>query len=76
MTREEAIKILEGLMVPICAEEAFDMAIEALKQPEIIYCHECIHYNAGFECLKEGYGIEYSPNYFCADAKRREEGEG
>lgn len=31
MTREEAIEILEGLAVPIHAEPAFDMAIEALK---------------------------------------------
>lgn len=32
MTREEAIKILEGLAVPVGAESAFDMAIEALQQ--------------------------------------------
>ena len=31
MTNKEAIKILEGLAVPIHAEPAFDMAIEALK---------------------------------------------
>lgn len=31
MTNKEAIKILEGLAVPVGAESAFDMAIEALK---------------------------------------------
>lgn len=36
MTREEAIEILERLEVPIHAEPAFDMAIEALKaQPNL-----------------------------------------
>ena len=34
MTRKEAITILEGLGVPIHAEPAFDMAIEALKAQE------------------------------------------
>lgn len=34
MTMEEAIKILEGLAVPVGAESAFDMAIQALKDIE------------------------------------------
>ena len=38
----------------------------------LIRCHECIHYNAGFECLKDGYGVEHSPSYFCADGKVEE----
>ena len=41
MTREKAIEILEGLAVPVSAETAFDMAIDALKQPEIIRCKDC-----------------------------------
>lgn len=46
---------------------------ETLKdaQPEIIYCEECKHYNAGFECLIEGYGIERNKDWFCGDAERR-----
>ena len=43
MTREEAIEILEGLAVPISAETAFDMAIDVLKQPEIVRCRDCKH---------------------------------
>ena len=43
-------------------------------QPEIIYCKDCKHYNAGFECLIEGYGIERNKNWYCADAERRNDG--
>ena len=39
---------------------------------EVVRCKDCIHYNAGFECLAEGYGIEREPNWFCADGERRE----
>ena len=48
MTREEAIKILERkTTIPgdgydfSQIEEAIDMAIETLKQPEIILCKDC-----------------------------------
>ena len=40
-------------------------------QPEIIRCKDCKHYNAGFECLIEGYGIERSADWYCGDAERR-----
>ena len=40
-------------------------------QPEVIRCKDCKHYNAGFECLIEGYGIERNKNWYCADAERR-----
>ena len=42
MTNKEAIKILEGLAVPVGAESAFDMAIEAL-QNKPTHCDKCIH---------------------------------
>lgn len=42
-------------------------------QPELIRCKDCKHYNAGFECLIEGYGIERDKDWFCGDAERREE---
>ena len=42
-------------------------------QPELIRCKECKHYNAGFECLIEGYGIERDKDWFCRSAERREE---
>lgn len=52
-------------------ERAVNMAIKALEQPEIIRCKDCRHYNAGFECLIEGYGIERNKDWFCGDAERR-----
>ena len=36
---------------------------------EIVRCRDCKHYNAGFECLAEGYGIERDPDWFCADGE-------
>lgn len=39
---------------------------------DLVMCGECKHYNAGFECLAEGYGIERDPDWFCADGERKE----
>ena len=70
MNREEAIKILEGLAVPVCAEAAFDMAIEALKQPEVIRCKDCKLFGRP-RCLMKWWS---DPDGYCHGAKRREEG--
>lgn len=43
------------------------------KEKEIVHCRDCKHYNAGFECLIEGYGIERNKDWFCGDAKRRQD---
>ena len=40
---------------------------------EVVRCKDCRHYNAGFECLIEGYGIERPKEWFCADGERRSE---
>lgn len=37
----------------------------------LIRCKDCKYYNAGFECLVEGYGIERDKDWYCADAERR-----
>lgn len=37
---------------------------------ELVRCRECLHYNAGFECLVEGYGIERDPDWYCEDGER------
>jgi hypothetical protein len=67
----------EGWMCQYAAkdDDAAD-AIEALqaempKRGEIVRCGECKHYNAGFECLAEGYGIERDPDWFCAGGERK-----
>lgn len=38
---------------------------------EVVRCKDCKHYNAGFECLIEGYGIERDKEWYCGYAKRR-----
>lgn len=48
---------------------AISMRIEGFDP--VVHCKDCKHYNAGFECLIEGYGIERSEDWFCADAERR-----
>ncbi len=44
---------------------------QAVNLTPLVRCRECEHYNAGFECLIEGYGIERPADYFCADGKRK-----
>jgi hypothetical protein len=44
--------------------------IADLPSIDLVRCRECLHYNAGFECLVEGYGIERDPDWFCADGER------
>lgn len=78
MTREKAIEILEGLAVPISAETAFDMAIDALEQPEIVRCKDCKHRDPEDHKCDCGHTILWQlprdDDWFCADAER-EEGE-
>ena len=58
MTREQAVKILKPILdsfvdyanITMKVEDdntvdALEMAIEALKQPEIIRCKDCAHYH-------------------------------
>jgi hypothetical protein len=46
--------------------------IADLPSIDLVRCKECKHYNAGFECLVEGYGVERDPDWFCADGERSE----
>ena len=93
MTREEAIELLD--ILPVCNEcdssnfpytcaeccDAFLLAMEALKQPEVVRSKDCKHgqyeeWDNG-ECVDktvycDGYGI-HKPDWFCADGERRTE---
>lgn len=85
MTREEAIEVLEiildeyrdcGIFVPRLP--ALEMAIEVLKQPEIIRCKDCIHSSGvkmvdGWTYCAEGRLLVKYENGYCSDARRREE---
>lgn len=51
------------------------MRIPAADVVAVARCRECKHYNAGFECLIEGYGIERPADYFCADGERKDGGQ-
>lgn len=53
-------------------QKVFDrMTDKDAKLVEVVRCRDCKHYNAGFECLIEGYGIERPSDYFCADGERK-----
>ena len=88
MNREEAarkieIKInLSGEFAPINEEyqEAYRMAIEALKQPEIVRCKDC-HYgqqileeHTTVQCFKWNcaeFGTLHEADWYCADGERK-----
>lgn len=48
----------------------YEKGYEDGKHYAVVRCRDCKHYNAGFECLAEGYGIERDPDWFCADGER------
>ncbi len=57
--------------IDACQTVILDMYDNAPKDViAVVRCRECKHYNAGFECLAEGYGIERDPDWFCADGER------
>ena len=58
----------------IMCPEHYTLSTLPSVQPETIRCKDCKHYNAGFECLVEGYGIETEPDHFCGYAERRTDG--
>lgn len=86
MTRGEALKKMQAVKSymtsgnPIWSVteigEAFDMAIEALEQPEIIRCKDCKY--GGMKENEEGYCYasaieqEITGMDYCSWAKRRE----
>jgi len=56
--------------------EAFDMAIEALEQPEIIYCKDCEHKGTK-NCVANAwatiFGVTVKDDFYCGLAERRTE---
>ena len=89
ITRDEAIEWLQLAKLKVIAQsapptgklcQAYDMAIEALKQPEIIRCKDCkycVDYGMGeYYCESEDIvpvGNYVEPGGFCNFAGRREE---
>lgn len=82
MDNKQAIELLEHLAWDKdnegnCYGEALQMAIDTLKQPEIITCGECI-----YRCVVGGKNLRFnrcaldhnsiqSDDWYCADAERR-----
>ena len=77
MTREEVIKILEEGEVSRESGffEAYQMAIESLKQPEVIRCKDCKHWK--HSTIRPNYCDVWDwcnrANDFCSFAERGEE---
>lgn len=61
--------------IPVLVNISTDQVMEFLKERgtlvDVVRCRDCKHYNAGFECLAEGYGIERDPDLYCADGERK-----
>lgn len=90
MTRKDAQILLEVLRACALSSDedapdlttdeidALEVAIEALKQPEIIRCKDCIHSSGvkmvdGWTYCAEGRLLVKYENGYCSDARRREE---
>lgn len=87
LTNKDAITVLRNLQDWLylsgvnggtsIQREAIDIAIKALKQPEIVYCRYCKHADfvkMGVWCCKGGGGL-VSPDFFCRHGKRGDERE-
>ena len=94
MTREEAIdRICEHIVIHKLNEpravkitEALNMAIEALKQPEIVQCKDCKYFQEGIDingkhftscnCEKRTptmtWGARVTPDWFCGHAEAKD----
>ena len=80
MTKEEAIETIRMAIAhieweyPMDYAVAFDMAIEALNQPEIIRCKDCKHWERR-ECGQYGTCENmdgfFTDDWYCADGERR-----
>lgn len=82
MTRHEAIeRIQDHIDVHKYREpeavrilEALDMAIEALKQPEIVRCKDCKYNTGDYKCLNpDSFFVVPADDDFCSYAEGREE---
>ena len=83
MTREEAVGVIERLPVMSYMKKnekqtiittALDMAIEALKEPEIVHCKDCKYWTGVYEIRKCGLaGYLIGERGYCLYGKAGEE---
>lgn len=78
MTREEAAQIIENMPISHECREFFGLALEALRQPEIVRCKDCKHWDIGHTeecensdsvCFHNGW---CKPDWFCADGEPKD----
>ena len=78
MDRKEAIEILKRNKptsdprrcgTELCA--AVDMAIEALKEPEIVHCKDCRHWDKEIMYCNHT-GMQIEPDGYCVYGERKE----
>ena len=78
MTREEAKREIlfakREVMADSWIDKAYDMAIKALQQPEVMRCQDC-KFTDGERPIADGRYwcvLHSSFMYFCSDAERRD----
>ena len=71
MTREQAAQMIEKMPISHECREFFNLVLDALRQPEIVRCKDCKYYNSLMGYCKDGHSYP-SPDWFCADGKRKE----
>ena len=59
MTREEATQIIENMPISHECREFFGLALEALRQPEIIRCKDCKHRPIKPNDYENGFDLEF-----------------
>ena len=76
MTREEAVQIIEKMPISHECREFFGLALEALRQPEIVRCKDCKWFYQPFVnegmCIKHDHDF-HDTDWYCADGERKEE---
>ena len=55
-----------------CRRESIDMAIKALRQPQIVRCKDCKYYDSFSQECRNGIDGIMTPNFYCGNAERKE----
>ena len=70
---EEMRTRAEQAVATFCEASLTAKNMPTIDAVPVVRCKDCKHYNAGFECLREGYGIEYPQDWYCADGERKDD---
>ena len=74
MTREQAVQMIENMPISHECREFFDLALDALRQPEIVRCKDCKHCEypkSEKEWCKKGHLHGNAETWFCADGEHK-----